>query len=138
GSSIIEVEVEGKGPCGRGRMVYGDEVVRGQASGAQVIARATHHREVAHGVGLANLAQDGDGALVVTLGDVGREYVEERVAHFAVELPQALSHRDGVFKGGSGAEGVGIGPCHVTGQAIDRVEVVVVVHGGVVDGVVKA
>ncbi|KAI5063746.1 hypothetical protein GOP47_0022293 [Adiantum capillus-veneris] len=129
-------------------MVDGDEAVGGQASGAQEIARATHHREVAHGVGLANLAQDGDGALVVTLGDVGREDVEERVAYFAVQLPQALSHadllrgvggalRDGVFEGGGGAERVGIGPRHVGRQAIDRVEVVLVVHGGVVDGVVK-
>ncbi|MCO5576496.1 hypothetical protein L7F22_030306 [Adiantum nelumboides] len=128
-------------------MVNGHEAVSGQAASAQEVARAAHHSEIADGVGLANLAQDGDGARVGALRDVGGEDVEERVAHFAVQLPDALRHADllravggpagdGVLEGGGGAEVVRVGPRHVGRQPIDGVEVVGVVDGGVVDGVV--
>ncbi|MCO5553026.1 hypothetical protein L7F22_006546 [Adiantum nelumboides] len=146
-SSIVEVEVKGEGPCGRRRMVNGHEAVGGQAAGAQEVARAAHHSQVSNGVGLANLAQDGDGARVGALRDVGGEDVKERVAQLAIQLPDALRHTDllravggpvgeHVLEGGGGAEVVRVGPRHIGRQSIDGVEVVGVVDGGVVDGVV--
>ncbi|MCO5580701.1 hypothetical protein L7F22_034571 [Adiantum nelumboides] len=145
-NSVVKVEVEGEGPRGRGRMVKGDEAVSGQAAGAQKVARAPNDSEVADGVGLANLAQDGDGARVGALRDVGGEDVEERVAQLAVQLPDALRHADllrtvgrpageRVLEGGGGAEVVRVGPRHIGRQPIDGVEVVGVVDDGVVDGV---
>ncbi|MCO5579833.1 hypothetical protein L7F22_033695 [Adiantum nelumboides] len=128
-------------------MVNGHEVVGGQAASTQEVARPAHHSEVTDGIGLANLAQDCDGARVGALRDVGGEDVEERVAHFAVQLPDALRHTDllrivggpagdGVLEGGGGAEVVRVGPRHVGRQPIDRVKAAGVVDGRIVDGVV--
>ncbi|MCO5552476.1 hypothetical protein L7F22_005988 [Adiantum nelumboides] len=145
---VVEVEVEGEGPLGGGRAVDRNEAAGGEAASSQEVARATDDGEVAHGVDLAKLAEDVDGALVVALRDVGSEDVEEHVAHLAVELPEAVSLAQALravggpacerhLECGGGAEGVGVGPRHVGRQAIDGGEVVGVVHGRVVDGVVE-
>ncbi|MCO5607608.1 hypothetical protein L7F22_061805 [Adiantum nelumboides] len=127
---VVEVEVEGEGPLGGGRAVDRDEAAGGEAAGSQEVASAADDGEVAHGVDLAKLAEDVDGALVVALRDVGSEDVEEHVAHLAVELPEAVCLAQALravggpacerhLECGGGAEGVGVGPRHVGRQAID-------------------
>ncbi|MCO5579830.1 hypothetical protein L7F22_033692 [Adiantum nelumboides] len=148
GASVVEVEIEGEGPGSRGCPVDGEKAARGQATGAQKSSSAADDSHVAYGVGLAKLAEDVDGANVVALRDVGSEDVEESEAHLTVELPEAVGHADllrasggpageRVLEGGGGAEGKGIGPSHIGRKAIDRGEVVGIVHSRVVDDVLQ-
>ena len=110
---IVEVEVEGEGPTGS-IGVTKEEIYKatsGQATSKQEVTSAPDDREVADGIDLAHLPKYINGAHVVTLGNIGREDLEECEIDVAIKDEEALAYPyllrgvgrpygEGVLKGG--------------------------------------